>query len=102
MEILKSGDSNHSMAKDTFTALGARLRDARKISGKSQETVAKEAMIGRAYYGKLESGTRNVSLFTAAKICWVLDISLEQLMKGVPNLDPTAKRSKSTVSPIEK
>lgn len=83
------------MDNDVFTALGARLREVRKASGKSQETVAKEAMIGRAYYGKLESGTRNITLFTAAKICWVLGVSLELLMKDIPNIDPSTKREQS-------
>jgi transcriptional regulator with XRE-family HTH domain len=94
MEILQSGDSNGAMGNDVITALGARLREVRKASGKSQETVAKEAMIGRAYYGKIESGTRNITLLTAAKICWVLGISLENLMKDIPSLDPTAKQMK--------
>lgn len=61
--------------------LGERVRKVREAKNLSQEQVALEANINRAYIGYIERGERNPSIYTVAKIAQVLDTPLYELFK---------------------
>lgn len=74
------------MPDKLLIAVGARIRKLRVERGLSQEAFAVEARIERAYLGKVERGTQNVSILTAARIARALDVSLAVMLDGVPEL----------------
>lgn len=53
--------------------LGRAIRDARKIKGLSQETLADAAGIDRSHMGKIERGERNVTILNLARVAAALD-----------------------------
>lgn len=63
--------------------MGSRVRALREARGISQEDFARAAGIDRAYMGKIERGTQNISVTTAAKIAAALEISLSAMLEGV-------------------
>lgn len=74
------------MARSTETIyreLGKRIVSTRKTRGLSQEQLAAESGIDRSHVGFIEQGRRRPTLSTLAKIAKSLDISLEQLFKGL-------------------
>jgi len=54
-------------------ALGKALRDARKKAGLSQEQLAFDAGVDRAFVSAVERGQRNVTLNNLLKLCRALD-----------------------------
>ena len=72
------------MASKFLTALGVRIRDARKAAGQSQEAFAREVGLDRAFYGRVERGQQNIAMITAARIAATLDLPLAELFEGVP------------------
>lgn len=74
------------MSSDLLKAVGARIRSLREARGVSQEAFAKTVGMDRAYFGKVERGSQNVSIMTAAKIATALGVDLAALFKGVPNI----------------
>ncbi|MDR2183800.1 MAG: helix-turn-helix transcriptional regulator [Clostridiales bacterium] len=65
--------------KDNFSFdLGNRLRKFRQSRGMSQEQTAHIADITPAYLGQVERGTKNITVYTLAKVCDALDISLSE------------------------
>jgi transcriptional regulator with XRE-family HTH domain len=65
----------------TTIKLGKRIGLIRKEKGLSQEKLALEAGLNRAYIGYIERGERNPSIDTVEKIAKVLDVSLDLLFK---------------------
>lgn len=53
-------------------AIGARIRDARRSRGISQEDAARLAGIDRSYFGRIERGKINVSSLYLLKIARML------------------------------
>jgi transcriptional regulator with XRE-family HTH domain len=74
--------SNH-LKIDIFLSFGKRVREIRLSQGLSQEGFAALADLDRSYLGGVERGDRNVSLYNIYKIALALNISLEDLMRGV-------------------
>ena len=72
------------MSAELLAAVGAKIRKLREASGASQEGFARAAGIDRAYLGKIERGTQNVSILTAARIAVALRVSLSTLFEGTP------------------
>ena len=66
--------------------LGMRIKFLRGQKKWSQEDLALEAGINKNYLCDLENGRRNPSLVVLEKICIALNISLEQLFKGVESI----------------
>lgn len=64
--------------------LGARIRDARKSLGWSQEVLAQESDLDRSYMGGVERGERNITFAVLCKICWALKTDIAVLAKGLP------------------
>ena len=63
--------------------LGERIRELRKATGLSQEKFALKIDMDRTYFASVESGKRNISLENILKISRGLDISLEELFRGL-------------------
>ena len=63
--------------------LGMRIRYLRIQKKWSQEDLALEADINKNYISDLERGMRNPTLKVMEKIAIALEISLEELMKGI-------------------
>ena len=65
------------------TKLGERIKQIRLSKGISQEKFALSIEIDRTYYASVESGKRNISIINIEKIANGLEISLEELFKGI-------------------
>lgn len=61
-----------------YQKLGQRIENVRKEKGMTQEKLAEEAGLHRAYFWDIEQG-RNISIKTAYKICKALGIKLRDL-----------------------
>lgn len=64
-------------------AVGQRLRDIREQAGLTQEAVAREANLHRVFYGRVESGTANVSLSNLFNIVDALQIDIGDLFANL-------------------
>jgi transcriptional regulator with XRE-family HTH domain len=63
--------------------IGKRIRELRKSKKYSQEELAAEAQLGRAYYGRIERCEQNLSIQTLIRIALTLQVELYKLL---PNL----------------
>ena len=63
--------------------LGQRIKLLRTEKGLSQEKFALSIDMDRTYYASVESGKRNISLNNIVKIAKGLNVSLEELFKGL-------------------
>ena len=68
---------------NTLISLGKRIHYLRKQRGLSQEDLALECEINRNYLSDLERGRRNPSLLILDKIANGLNVTLEELFKGI-------------------
>jgi transcriptional regulator with XRE-family HTH domain len=75
---MKSSNSDH-----VYTELGKRIVKARNAKGMSQEKLATDSGIDRSHMGFIEQGRRKPTLSTLFKIANSLDMTLEQLFKGL-------------------
>ena len=62
---------------------GQRIKLLRNEKGLSQEKFALSIDMDRTYYASVEKGKRNISLNNIEKIANGLNISLEELFKGL-------------------
>lgn len=63
--------------------LGQRIKEKRLQLGLSQEKFALSINMDRTYYASVEKGKRNISLNNIEKIANGLNVTLEQLFKGL-------------------
>jgi len=61
--------------------IGKRVRQLRLTNGISQEKLAHEAGLNRAYIGYIERGERNPSTETLSKIAKTLKVPLHELFR---------------------
>lgn len=61
---------------------GERVRTRRQQLGMTQEALSQRAEINRTYIGSLESGHRNPSLDTIARLALALDTDAGELVRG--------------------
>ncbi len=66
-----------------YKELGKRIVKARSDKGMSQEKLASASSIDRSHMGFIEQGRRKPTLSTLYKISQTLNVSLEQLFKGL-------------------
>ncbi len=66
-----------------FKEIGKRIVDERKRQDMSRERLATLSKVDRSHMGFIEQGRRRPTLSTLHKICKALNISLEQLFKGL-------------------
>lgn len=59
--------------------IGARIRNLRRMKGWSQEKLAFEAELHRAYIGQVERGEKNIGLINLEKIARAFGISIRNL-----------------------
>jgi transcriptional regulator with XRE-family HTH domain len=64
-------------------AFGKRVRELRKAEGFSQESFAAECDLDRTYMGGVERGERNLGLENVEKIATALEITIEELLRGI-------------------
>ena len=57
------------------------IRKIRVANGDSQEKIALEAGVERAYFGKLENGTENVSIGIIGAIAKALNVPIADLFR---------------------
>ena len=69
------------------TKLGERIKQIRLSKGISQEKFALSIEMDRTYYASVESWKRNISIINIEKIANGLEISLEELFKGIWGID---------------
>ncbi|MEE0929866.1 MAG: helix-turn-helix transcriptional regulator [Acutalibacteraceae bacterium] len=65
------------------TKFGKRIKQIRLSKGISQEKFALSIEMDRTYYASVENGKRNISIVNIEKIAKGLEISLEELFKGI-------------------
>ncbi len=63
-----------------YTALGARIRSARKSNGITQEQLGEVCSLSAAHIGHIERGTRIPSLETVFRIAEALNVSIDSLV----------------------
>lgn len=68
------------MIKEDF---GRKVQELRKANGLSQEKFALLIDMDRTYFSSVESGKRNISIENIYKIARGLNISLEELFRGM-------------------
>jgi transcriptional regulator with XRE-family HTH domain len=66
-----------------YKEIGSRIASARNRRGWTQEKLSAESGVASAHIGFIEQGHRRPTLSTLHKITTALDISLEQLFKGL-------------------
>jgi transcriptional regulator with XRE-family HTH domain len=71
---------NNNMA-EINKRVGINIRKLREKKGLSQEQLAFEANLHRAYIGQIERGEKNIGLVNLEKIAKALRVSLETLVK---------------------
>lgn len=65
--------------------IGARVRQARDISGLSQAQLAKLMGIGRPAVSEIETGVRKISTDELISLCEILDVTANWLLHGRVN-----------------
>ncbi len=63
--------------------LGKRIKELRTSIGLSQEKFALTIEMDRTYFASVESGKRNISITNIEKIANGLNVTLEELFKGI-------------------
>lgn len=63
--------------------LGNRIKELRLKKGLSQERFALMIDMDRTYFSSVEAGKRNVAIRNINKIANGLDVSLEELFRGI-------------------
>lgn len=71
------------MSSSVYKRLGKRINQLRVEKKLTQEKLALEAGLNRAYIGYIERGERNPSIETVEKIAKVLGVSLSKLFDTV-------------------
>jgi transcriptional regulator with XRE-family HTH domain len=66
---------------DINKRVGMRIRKLREQKGWSQEFLADEADLHRAYIGQIERGEKNIGLANLEVIANALEVSLGKLLK---------------------
>jgi transcriptional regulator with XRE-family HTH domain len=69
--------------EEIYKIIGKRIVSVRKAKNMSQENLASESNIDRSHMGFIEQGRRKPTISTLYKIAKSLDISIEQLFKGL-------------------
>lgn len=72
-----------NMSKAIRNKFGKQVRNLRRERRWSQEDLADNSGVHRTYIGAIERGEQNVSIDNIIKLAKALDVSLEQLFKGL-------------------
>ena len=69
--------------ESVYKEIGKRITKERKRQGMSQERIAAVSGIDRSHIGFIEQGRRKPTLATLYKIAAALNVSLEELFRGL-------------------
>ena len=70
----------------TLLAIGEKIRIARESAGFSQEGFAHQMGIARTYYGRVERGEQNLTLFKLVDIAIALNVEISELLPSLRKL----------------
>ena len=76
---------------NTLAQLGRRIAYLRKGKGLSQLELSLRSEVSNSYLSDLEAGRRNPSVLLLTRIADALDITLEELFRGVVPLEQLLK-----------
>ena len=76
---------------DILSQLGRRVAYLRKSKKISQLELAIDSDISKSYLSDLECGRRNPSVMVLSRICSALEITLEELFRGIVPLEQLLK-----------
>ena len=68
---------------DTISIIGKRIRKYRCEQHLSQEELAERADLHFTYIGQVERGEKNITIGSLEKICNALDVTFEEIFKGI-------------------
>lgn len=71
------------MGAEILEKFGRKVREERLKRGLSQEELAEKAGLHRTYIGMIERAEKNITLINIAKLAKALQMSLDELMKGI-------------------
>ena len=77
---LCSGDVSPLVLEDVLTRMGDRIQALRKERGLSQQQLADQALLDRAYVCSLEGGKKNVTVGVLVKIASALRVPVDEIM----------------------
>ena len=76
---------------DILSQLGRRIAYLRKSKRISQLELSIDSDISKSYRSDLECGRRNPSVMVLSRICAALEITLEELFRGIVPLEQLLK-----------
>jgi transcriptional regulator with XRE-family HTH domain len=85
VNVVKSDDI------DILSQLGRRIAYLRKSKRISQLELSIDSDISKSYLSDLECGRRNPSVMVLSRICAALEITLEELFRGIVPLEQLLK-----------
>ena len=85
MNVVKTDDI------DILSQLGRRIAYLRKSKRISQLELSIDSDISKSYLSDLECGRRNPSVMILSRICAALEITLEELFRGIVPLEQLLK-----------
>ena len=85
MNVVKTDDI------DILSQLGRRIAYLRKSKRISQLALSIDSDISKSYLSDLECGRRNPSVMVLSRICAALEITLEELFRGIVPLEQLLK-----------
>ena len=85
MNVVKTDDI------DILSQLGRRIAYLRKNKRISQLELSIDSDISKSYLSDLECGRRNPSVMVLSRICAALEITLEELFRGIVPLEQLLK-----------
>ena len=85
MNVVKTDDI------DILSQLGRRIAYLRKSKRISQLELSIDSDISKSYLSDLECGRRNPSVMVLSRICAALEITLEELFRGIVPLEQLLK-----------
>ena len=81
--VLKYAEHMKTQSEAIYEEIGKRIVEARRQQGMSQEKLAADSGIDRSHIGFIEQGRRKPTIKTLHKITGTLNVTLEQLFKGL-------------------
>lgn len=85
MNVVKTDDI------DILSQLGRRIAYLRKSKRISQLELSIDSDISKSYLSDLECGRRNPSVMVLSRICAALEVTLEELFRGIVPLEQLLK-----------
>jgi len=69
--------------KDILVKIGTRIKELRIAKQMTQDTLAAKCNWDYQYVSRLESGNTNMTIRTIIKLCYALEVNLEDVFKNI-------------------